>query len=157
MLVIFYGAEVIWLLLWHLWWKIHHPAVCNTVLTLKSGQQAASSLHTDGNCLTTGCLPFQTVLSAGLLLLRWIRVTHKLNAEYSACLKHRHCTCFSDISKAVYFWSDVLNLWHIMILQAGDWCIPVGALSCFQVRINLDLNFFFPFQAWTSSLQYINI
>lgn len=85
MLVILYGVGVIWLLLWHLWWKIHHRAVCNTVLTLKSGQQAASSLHTDGDCLATRCLPFQTVLSAGLLLLRWIRKTHKPKAEYSAC------------------------------------------------------------------------
>lgn len=66
--------------------------VHNALLTLKkTGQQAASSLHsTDGDCLTTCCLPFQTVLSTGLLLLHWIRKTHKLNKrEYYVCFKKK--------------------------------------------------------------------
>lgn len=38
--------------------------------------------------------------------------------------------------------SNVLNLWHIMVLQVGDWCIPMVVLSSFLVRIQLDLDCF---------------
>lgn len=142
MLVIFYGARVIWLLLWHLWWKIHHPAVCNTVLTLKSGQQAASSLHTDGDWLTTGCLPFQTGLSAGLLLLLQISQMQKLTAVSSACLKMQTTCLVFWHSYSSLLLSNVFILWHIMVLQVGDWCIPGVVLSSFPLRIQLDLDCF---------------
>lgn len=55
----------------------------------KPRQQAASSLHSsDGDRLTTCCLPFQTALSTGLLLLHWIRKTRKQNkVPLTVCLR----------------------------------------------------------------------